>query len=157
MNLPKTPPFHTNSTGITLVQAPAFFHLPSFLKKKYLVALGLCCCLWLSLVAGRGSCSWRLSVGFSCSGFLCCRGQTLAAQAQWLWFVGLIPPWHVESSGPGVEPMSPALAGRFLSTMPPGKSHACILAGVFCLLSLCVLSYNVLLHPCSHHGNQQSF
>ena len=24
--------------------------------------------------------------------------------------------------GPGMEPMSPALAGRFLSTVPPGKS-----------------------------------
>ena len=24
--------------------------------------------------------------------------------------------------GPGIEPVSPALAGRFLSTVPPGKS-----------------------------------
>ena len=24
--------------------------------------------------------------------------------------------------GPGTEPMSPALAGRFLTTVPPGKS-----------------------------------
>ena len=24
--------------------------------------------------------------------------------------------------GPGIKPMSPALAGRFLSTVPPGKS-----------------------------------
>ena len=24
--------------------------------------------------------------------------------------------------GPGLEPMSPALAGRFLTTAPPGKS-----------------------------------
>ena len=24
-------------------------------------------------------------------------------------------------SGPGLEPMSPALAGRFLTTVPPGK------------------------------------
>ena len=28
--------------------------------------------------------------------------------------------WNL--SGPGIEPMSPALAGRFLSTVPPGKS-----------------------------------
>ena len=25
--------------------------------------------------------------------------------------------------GPGVEPVSPALAGRFLTTAPPGKSQ----------------------------------
>ena len=25
--------------------------------------------------------------------------------------------------GPGLEPVSPALAGRFLTTVPPGKSH----------------------------------
>ena len=29
--------------------------------------------------------------------------------------------------GPGVEPVSPALAGGFLTTAPPGKSHLCIL------------------------------
>ena len=25
--------------------------------------------------------------------------------------------------GPGIEPVSPVLAGRFLTTEPPGKSH----------------------------------
>ena len=31
-------------------------------------------------------------------------------------------------SGPGIEPVSPALAGRFLTTGPPGKSpNPCIL------------------------------
>ena len=29
--------------------------------------------------------------------------------------------WNL--SGVGIEPMSPALAGRFLATCPPGKSH----------------------------------
>ena len=29
--------------------------------------------------------------------------------------------------GPGVEPVSPALAGGFLTTAPPGKSHLFIL------------------------------
>ena len=36
--------------------------------------------------------------------------------------MGLVVPWHVESSGPGIKPMSPALAGVFLSTVPSGKS-----------------------------------
>ena len=32
--------------------------------------------------------------------------------------------------GPGLEPVSPALAGGFLTTAPPGKSRACSLYGV---------------------------
>ena len=32
-----------------------------------------------------------------------------------------------DPSGPGIEPVSPALAGRFLSTVPPGKSYSGIL------------------------------
>ena len=29
--------------------------------------------------------------------------------------------------GPGIEPVSPALAGRFLTTVPPGKSWTTVL------------------------------
>ena len=45
--------------------------------------------------------------------------------------------------GPGLEPMSPALAGRFLTTAPPGKSSVGFLfisasnnfrAGVMCVI-----------------------
>ena len=39
-----------------------------------------------------------------------------------LWHKGFPALRHVESSGPGIEPMSPALAGGFLSTGPTGKS-----------------------------------
>ena len=38
--------------------------------------------------------------------------------------MGLVALRHVRSSRPGMEPMSPALAGGFLSTVPPGKSWA---------------------------------
>ena len=31
--------------------------------------------------------------------------------------------------GPGIEPMSPALAGGFLTTVPPGKSPVCLFVG----------------------------
>ena len=31
--------------------------------------------------------------------------------------------------GPGLEPMSPALAGRFLTIAPPGKSSLSLLSG----------------------------
>ena len=36
----------------------------------------------------------------------------------------LVAPWHVGFfPGPGIESMSPALAGRFLTTGPPGNSQ----------------------------------
>ena len=31
--------------------------------------------------------------------------------------------------GPGLEPVSPALAGRFLTTVPPGKPSSPVLKG----------------------------
>ena len=43
--------------------------------------------------------------------------------AQWLRCVGSVALLHVGLPGPGVEPMSPGLAGRFSSTVPPGKSQ----------------------------------
>ena len=36
--------------------------------------------------------------------------------------MGLVALRHVNPPGPGIEPMSPALADRFLTTGPPGKS-----------------------------------
>ena len=35
--------------------------------------------------------------------------------------MGLVAPWHLP--GLGLEPVSPALAGRFLTTAPPRKSQ----------------------------------
>ena len=35
---------------------------------------------------------------------------------------GLVAQWHVDPPRPGIEPVAPALAGRFLFTAPPGKS-----------------------------------
>ena len=46
----------------------------------------------------------------------------------------LVPP-------PGMEPMSPALEGRFLTTGPPGKSQFCSLEAEFLLQESSVLSH----------------
>ena len=85
-----------------------FFKLIIYL---YLVVLGLCCCLWACSSCGKRRLlfvvEYRLLVavasvvavhGFSCSGP--CAGFP----------------------DRDIEPMSPALAGGFLSTVPPGKS-----------------------------------
>ena len=58
--------------------------------------------------------------------------------------------WHLP--GPGIEPVSPALAGGFLTTAPPGKSlNLCILIHVPILFTFNIvidtlgLKSNVLL------------
>ena len=77
-----------------------------------------------------------------CRGFSCCRAWALGVRASVVVACGLgsCGSWALEHSlsscgtwaqllhgmwdlpGPGLEPMSPALAGGFLTTAPPGKS-----------------------------------
>ena len=52
----------------------------------------------LSLIAWAGA---TLACGVQasrCSSFSCCRTHALGVWAQWLWCMGLVAPWHVESS-----------------------------------------------------------
>ena len=49
-----------------------------------------------------------------------CTGSRVNAQK--LWCMGLVAPWRVESSWQGTGPLSLALAGRFSTTGPLGKS-----------------------------------
>ena len=65
-----------------------------------------------------------------CGGSSCCRVQILKCrlsscrQRAWL----LHSKWNLLR--PGIEPMSPTLAGRFLATMPPGKSRSWLLNNI---------------------------
>jgi len=61
-----------------------------------------------SAVAEHGS----SHAGFSSAA---CRLSSCGTRDQWLRYMWSPP-------RPGIEPMTPALAGRFLSTVPPGKS-----------------------------------
>ena len=106
----------------------------------FLAALGFHCCMWaFSSCSVQGlfsSCSAQASHR---SGFSCCGAWVLGARAS-------VVATHRLSScssrvlehrlsgcgvfhgmwnppGPGIKPMSPALAGRFLSTKPPRKSR----------------------------------
>ena len=66
-------------------------------------------------------------------GFSCCGARAPGLQAHEMWLLGSRTQahelWHTDlvalhpggSSRPGIEPMSPALAGRFFTTEPPGK------------------------------------
>ena len=82
--------------------------------------LGLHC---FTRVLGSQGCCVVVCVASHCSGFSCCGARALGAWASvvaaWAWLLHRM--WNL--SGPGVEPMSPALAGGFSTTGPPGKSY----------------------------------
>ena len=72
--------------------------------------------VWASVVAVRGlsSCGSRAPERRLSS----CRARALLLRGMW----GL--------PGPGLEPVSPALAGGFLTTASPGKSHILFLKSI---------------------------
>ena len=61
-----------------------------------------------------------------CSGFSWCRAQALGKWAQWCgtWAQSHLGMWDL--LGPGIGPVSLALAGKFLSTAPLGESQKCM-------------------------------
>ena len=66
-------------------------------------------------------------MGFLLQWLLLLRAQALghagfSSVALGLWRVGSVVQGMRNLPGPGIEPVSPALAGKFLSTLPPGKS-----------------------------------
>ena len=106
-----------------------FFFVTFYLFILFLATLDFPCFAW-----SFSSCSERGLLFISkcashCSGFFCCRQQALgtrlsscgsqALECGVSSSVGFHSMWNLPR--PGTEPMSPALAGRFLSTVPPGK------------------------------------
>ena len=69
---------------------------------------------WLLLLQSMGS----RHTGFSSSGLRALEGRLSSCGA---WAQLLHGMWDLPR--PGIEPMSPALAGRFLTTVPPGQSQ----------------------------------
>ena len=81
------------------------------------------CCTWaFSRSSERGLLSLQY-MDFSLQWFLLLRFSASRAQAQQLWHTGLVALKHAGSSWPRYWTVSPASAGRFLSTTPPGKSR----------------------------------
>ena len=78
----------------------------------------------LSLVAvSEGYSSLKRCAGFSLRWLLLLRStgsRRTGFSSCGTWAELLCSMWDIP--GPGLEPMSPALAGRFLTTVPPGKS-----------------------------------
>ena len=82
---------------------------------------------FLSLVVGsRGHSSLHCS-DFSFWWLLLSHSTGSRAQAQRLWCMDLVAPWMWDLPRSGIQCMSPAWAGGFLSTEPPRKSKAKVL------------------------------
>ena len=107
-----------------------FFFKEIFIYLFILAVLGLLPCAGFLQLWRAGAtlhCSARAS---HCDGFSCCRARGLGARASVVVACGLSScgsraqllhsMWDLP--GPGLEPVSPALAGGFLTTAPPGKS-----------------------------------
>ena len=95
-----------------------FFNIFIYL---FLVVLGLCCCTWAFSSCGEWGLlsSWSARVSH-CGGFSCCGAQAQLLCSMW------------NPSRPGIRLISPALAGGFLLTVPPGKSLVYYLTANFC-------------------------
>ena len=123
----------------------SFLEAILFLKKFnsfIFVCAGSSLLRWLSLlVASEG---YSLGTEAShCGGFSYCGAQALGHRdfsscgtfAQQSWHRGLLAPRHAISSQVRDQTVSPALAGGFLSTEPPGKSLEATLDSFFKLYS----------------------
>ena len=111
-----------------------------FKKKKLLAVLGLCCCTGFSLVVvSRGysllQCVgfllwWSLllwSTGCRSEGFSRCSTWALQHRLNSCGARAYLIPSIWDLPGPGMETVSPALSGRFVTTKPPGKPLTIIL------------------------------
>ena len=90
--------------------------------------------------AGFSSCSTQASV-VAARGLSGCSVQALGHagfSSCGAWAQLLCGMWDL--SGPGIEPASPALAGGFLTTVPPGKSLTCLVVYFFYISSLLSLN-----------------
>ena len=107
--------------GCTVSQHHLFYFIYKFIYYLFLAALGLCCCTWLSLVASSGGYPSLRSSGSRRMGFSTCGSWALECRLSSCdaWAQLLRGTW--DPPGPGLKRVSPALAGRFLTTAPPGK------------------------------------
>ena len=97
-----------------------FFKIYLFIY-LFLAALGLCCCAWAFSSCGERGLLFVAVLGLLIAvASLVVEHGLQARGLQQFCPRGLVAPRHVGSSRLGLEPVSPALAGAFLTTVPPG-------------------------------------
>ena len=89
----------------------------------------LCCCKRTFSIRG----AWASR----CGGSLVAEHKVQSMQPQQLWCSGVLAHDMWDLPGSGIEPVSPALAGRLLTTGPPGKS--CIILHIWMIQFLYIL------------------
>ena len=123
-------------TGVSLGACQICFYclLPSAYLKEKVYQATLCislllCMGFLQLQRVGTALQWRC-LGISLQGLLLLQSTGSRARGpQSLWHTGPAALGHAESSWTRIQPMSPALAGVFLSTGPPGTPHCCFNKG----------------------------
>ena len=96
-----------------------------------------------SLLCTGFSLQWLLllwSTGSRHAGFSSCGSRALERRVSSCGAQALLPHGMWDLPRPGIKPVSPALAGRFLTTVPPGKSQFCLF-----YISDLLFSFNVML------------
>ena len=109
----------------------------SLLIFVYLAVLGLRCCI--SLAAVSGVCLlWSRGRGPPWAQYLQLAGS--GAQAQSLWRLGLVAPWHVGSSWTRDQTHVPCIGRQILNHWPPKKVLFLLFFDRICLISLMMSS-----------------
>ena len=99
-----------------------FFCLFLFVLFLFLAVLGLCCCVWAFSSCGKRGLLFAVHGLLIVVASLVVEHGLQAQGFQQLWHTGSVAPRHVGSSQARDQTrVPPALAGRFLSTAPPGK------------------------------------
>ena len=127
------PPLRLVESILIINLCLSFFFKFIYLIYLFLTELGLHCCTW-----AFSSCGERAS---HCGGFSCCGARALGMRASVVVARGLGScgsraqllrgTWDLP--GPGLEPVSPSLAGGFLTTAPPGKSSLSLFLTLYIL------------------------
>ena len=134
---PSPPARHSYSYILEMCPGPKIDKTSSLMDLALQYVVVVCCtgssllCVGFLQLQRAGAtlcCGARASL--HCGGFSCCGAWALGTQASVVaacglrscgtWAQLLRGMWDLP--GPGIEPMSPALAGGFLTTVPPGKS-----------------------------------
>ena len=109
-----------NSNTVEMIRGKSIL---SFFKKliKFRVCLGLHCCVWAFSCCSEWGLLLLWNSGSRFSDFRICSSRALELRFSSCG-PGLSCPTARDLPGPRIEPMSPALVDRFLTTGPPGKS-----------------------------------
>ena len=129
-------------TGFPQILQRAFFFF-------FFAALSLHCYMGTFSSCGeQGLLSGCSAQASHCGAFSCCREQALEPRFRNCGSRAQLLRGMWDLSGPGIEPVTPALVGRFLTTGPPGESQKAVFYSV--------LFWNKLV-LCNHSHSFQAF